>query len=162
MEKAGSYVSSHVVTWAHHVWSPEDPAAWFAFFDEDGSGYLERQLLEKAAVQKVFFSVLCLILLKRIVHWLPYLKAFYGWMFSFARLLKRHVFSLSFTVHAQKDGVFQSQECPVNLCFATLRRCSPYLWHQLWHWPQVLPAVVPVDAIKLEASHCGKEDHLYS
>ncbi|CAK9041253.1 unnamed protein product [Durusdinium trenchii] len=25
----------------------EDPAAWFAFFDEDGSGYLERQLLEK-------------------------------------------------------------------------------------------------------------------
>ncbi|CAE6955833.1 dnaJ [Symbiodinium sp. CCMP2592] len=25
----------------------EDPAAWFAFFDEEGSGYLERQLLEK-------------------------------------------------------------------------------------------------------------------
>jgi len=25
----------------------EDPAGWFAFFDEDGSGYLERQLLEK-------------------------------------------------------------------------------------------------------------------
>lgn len=26
----------------------QDPAGWFAFFDEDGSGYLERQLLEKA------------------------------------------------------------------------------------------------------------------
>eukprot|EP00438_Fugacium_kawagutii_P025059 Skav209508 [mRNA] locus=scaffold2767:159351:163990:+ [translate_table: standard] len=25
----------------------QDPAGWFAFFDEDGSGYLERQLLEK-------------------------------------------------------------------------------------------------------------------
>ena len=28
----------------------QDPAGWFAFFDEDGSGYLERQLLEKAKI----------------------------------------------------------------------------------------------------------------
>ena len=41
----------------------QDPAAWFAFFDEDGVGYLDRHLLEKARararVWADFFQGVC-------------------------------------------------------------------------------------------------------
>ena len=37
---------NHNLARIFHSW-PQDPAAWFAFFDEDGTGHLEQQLLEK-------------------------------------------------------------------------------------------------------------------